>query len=553
MPRTSTITVQHVFNGGWRTGLGETVDLAPDQNGNLAIPYVDDAENIEWQEDGGFKKTGGVENFTTSTNGSVAVRGMFDFWVEGKTNSPHQHIMFHSGGAISYGDNSIIPPSQSPQTPGNFDVLKTGLDTNATPSYVTFDDLLIISTDNAGEVPQSWDGSATSTSDLASDVPKFAFAEVHKNRVWAAGVAETPSRLFFSGNVDPTEWDLTQSGEEAAGFIDIDPNDGDRITGIASYKNELWVFKGPRKGSIHRITGSSPTDFARTTFTRGLGCVSHNTIFQFKDDLGFMWNDGTIHSLKATSSFGDYFESTLSADINDYVTREVASDGLSSAWAVNMTNQSRVFFLVPTAEERRILVMDYKFERPRWSYWTVDEPLCLASVLLPGPGGLSATLCGGDPSSGDGQLYQRATHTTDGGGSYRGRVTTPRLSYGSGMNMKSMGALSVNRVPAGEFVLRVGVKIDDEPDNEANIEQYSNVDGRGHVLDSSGTASDFTLDSSTIGVLRTRSTVDRQFEVDEITEFRHLRYEFRNATAGQGLWIRTFSSTIKQSGYNTEN
>jgi hypothetical protein len=68
------------------------------------------------------------------------------------------------------------------------------------------------------------------------------------------GRATNPSRLYYSANVDPEDWVGVGSGS-----IDIDINDGDMITGIASYQDNLFVFKGPNKGSIHRITGSSPT------------------------------------------------------------------------------------------------------------------------------------------------------------------------------------------------------------------------------------------------------------------------------------------------------
>ena len=75
--------------------------------------------------------------------------------------------------------------------------------------------------------------------------------------------------------------------------LDIDPGDGDRITGLVSHKNELWVFKGPHKGSIHRITGTSNSDWARTTFIEGVGAVWQNSIFRFGDDIGFLWSDGS--------------------------------------------------------------------------------------------------------------------------------------------------------------------------------------------------------------------------------------------------------------------
>jgi hypothetical protein len=130
-----------------------------------------------------------------------------------------------------------------------------------------------------------------------------------------------------------------------SGTIDIDPDDGDGITAIASHKNDLWVFKGPYKGSIHRITGSANTgsdSFARIPFISGIGAVSHNTIFKFRDDLGFMWSDCTIHSLAATAAYGDFNESALSRPIHRYMREHVNFAQLKRAWAATHVSRSIV-------------------------------------------------------------------------------------------------------------------------------------------------------------------------------------------------------------------
>ena len=67
--------------------------------------------------------------------------------------------------------------------------------------------------------------------------------EVYKSRVYAAGdtsIAGNPSRLFFSsvitaaGNIT---WD------PATDFVDINPGDGEGITGLKRFSLELLVFK----------------------------------------------------------------------------------------------------------------------------------------------------------------------------------------------------------------------------------------------------------------------------------------------------------------------
>src|SRR6185295_15861211 len=192
---------------------------------------------------------------------------------------------------------------------GLFSTIGTGLVSGAVPTYSTFDDLLIIASDATADVPKSWD--QTTFQSLAGTPPNFSMSVNHKNRQWGAGDLTNPSRLSYSDNLDPESWVGATSGS-----IDIDPSDGDAIVGIASFKNELIVFKGPYKGSIHRITGSSPSDFARTVFIRGITAAYQNAIFTLPNDLGFMSPRGTVHSLVSTQTFGDYEQSTLSFPIN---------------------------------------------------------------------------------------------------------------------------------------------------------------------------------------------------------------------------------------------
>ena len=107
-----------------------------------------------------------------------------------------------------------------------------------------------------------------------------------------------------------TELQPEERQVHGACFIDIDPDDGDEIRGLASHRGDLFVFKGPYVGSIHRISGDtplsgvtvfgsslSPTPFSKTIFVRGLGAAGHNSIFRWKDDLGFI--DGRTASANA--------------------------------------------------------------------------------------------------------------------------------------------------------------------------------------------------------------------------------------------------------------
>ena len=282
MPSKS-LVLRHFFRGGWATDFGPTVDVSPDQSGKVDVPFLVDAQDCVFELDGGPHEIGGTTRVNSVAVASGAmVTGVYDYWRQGTAGSPTRRRVLHAGTVCM---NDLDD--------GTFVNLFTGLQSGSVPAYATFNDLLVISSDSTTDVPRSWD--QTTAQNLAGTPPRFSFSVAHKNRHWAAGVYTQPSRLYYSINVDPTDW--TGAG---SGSIDIDPQDGDMITGLASHKNELWVFKGPNKGSVHRITGSSPTGsdaFARTTFVKGLGACWHNAIFRLADDLGLVSHYGTVHSL----------------------------------------------------------------------------------------------------------------------------------------------------------------------------------------------------------------------------------------------------------------
>jgi hypothetical protein len=91
---------------------------------------------------------------------------------------------------------------------------------------------------NGTDTPLQWTGSGNVASWTASSgsVPNGTMCKLHANRVWVAGVSANPSRLYWSDVGDPRAW-------PAANVVDLDPQDGDVITGIGTIGPYLLVFK----------------------------------------------------------------------------------------------------------------------------------------------------------------------------------------------------------------------------------------------------------------------------------------------------------------------
>lgn len=533
MPSISTQTIRHVFQGGWATDFGPTVDVIPDQSGKVAIPFLIDAEDLIFELDGGPHKIGG-----TSKVNSVAVAsgnpvmGVYDYWRQGTAGSPTRKRILHAGTVIMRDNDD-----------GTYTNLFTGLESGKVPSYSTFDDLLIIASDSATDVPKSWD--QTTAQNLAGSPPNFAFSCTHKNRTWAAGVYANPSRLYYSANVDPEDWTGPTSGS-----IDIDISDGDMITGIASHKNDLWVFKGPNKGSIHRISGSAPTGsdaFSRTTFVRGLGACWHNSIFTFSDDLGYVSQFGSVHSLSSTAAYGDFLEASLSRPININWIRShlnynrlrnigVAVDPLNglayitASWDASSTNN-------------KVIVMDFR-SAPDIIRWSKINSYAAASLgTFVDTGGLRRVLSGGN----DG--YVRRLNITDrsidSATALNFKMTTPAMNYGSPMMMKTLERGAVGIAPKGNFNVTLGWTRDNEAQQTLTLAQ-SGADVLGVA-----SAHQFTLDTSTLAGAQ---YVDVYHEFNEQGgEFRGVSYQVTQSGVNEDVELHSISASISLGAESTEN
>ena len=533
---TRTQTLRHLFGGGFATDYGPSVDAVPDQTGQLTIPFLVDAENVVFELDGGPVKIGGTSKVNSSALESGAViTGLYDYWRQGTGGSATRRRVVHVGGKVL-----------SDADDGTFsNTLFTGMVATAVPNYATFDDFLIISNDNSADVPRSWD--QTTAQNLAGSPPRFSFCVVHQNRAWAAGVYANPSRLYYSVNLDPEDW--TGSG---SGSIDIDPNDGDMITGLASHKNELIVFKGPNKGAIHRITGSSPTGgdaFARKTYSNGIGACWQNSIFRYGDELGFVSQFGTVHNLSATASFGDFFEVALSRPIHKWITDHLNFSRLRYISAVNNPSEGRVYFtcsIDSNTTNNCVLVMDYRrIQQTGRMSWSIIKAYSFGSLgLFVDSNGLRRIL--GGANDGYVKRLNMSARSLDNASStaYNAKVTTPYINYGQPIQMKTISQAAVGIAPSGTYSLTFGWTRDNNAQQTQTVTQ-----GGGDVLGPSS-VNPFTLGTSTLGGAQ---YVDRYMELEEGGEFRGIQYQVTQGGLNEKLELHSISASIKGGALSTEN
>ena len=527
-----TQVIRHRFGGGWNTDSGPTVDVAPDAAGLVVIPYLLEAKDCVFELNGGPHEIGGASKVNSSAVESGAeVMGLFDYWRQGTLGSPARRRVIHaSTKVLADTDDGAFTTT-----------LFTGMSDAAVPSYFTFDDLLITGNDSGSDVPKSWDQSTAQN--LAGGPPAFAFGVAHKNRAWAAGAIANPSRLYYSANVDPEDW--TGAG---SGSIDIDPDDGDILTGMVSHKNELWVFKGPNHGSIHRITGSSPTGsdaFSRINFVSGIGACWHNAIFRFANDIGFVSQYGSVHSLSATSAYGDFFEAALSRPINGWILQHLNYNRLRNIWAATDPLGGKVFITMSidsSSTNNVVLVMDFRGAPDviRWS--RVPSYECESLATFVDTNGVRRILGGGN--DGFVRRLNVVDRSIDGATALSFKATTPFLNYGNPMLMKTLAGLAFGIAPKGNFTFTAGWTRD------GNAQQTTLVDqGGGDVL---GTASDnqFTLDTSTLAGSQFN---DVFYEAETGGEFRSIQYDITQSGVNEDIELHAITAAIVPGAISTEN
>ena len=525
-----TQVVRHLFGGGWATDFGTTTDISPDQSGKVVIPFLLTAQDCLYELNGGPHEIGGASKVNSSAVASGAVvMGVYDYWRQGTAGAPTRRRVLHAGTtALADTDDASFVTT-----------IGSGPESGKVPAYSTFDDLLIFSSDSTTDVPRSWD--QTTAQALAGSPPRFSFSVSHKNRLWAAGVYANPSRLYYSSNVDPEDWTTT------GGSIDIDPNDGDIITGIASHKGELIVFKGPNKGSIHRITGSSPTGsdaFARLNMAKGIGAAWHNTIFTFGNDLGFVSQFGSVHSLAATAAYGDFFEAALSRPINKWIFEHLNYNRLRNIGSATDPLNGLVYITMSidaSSTNNCCIVMDYR-EAPkmRWSFVPAYKQASLG--LFVDTNGVRRVLGGGN--DGFVRRLNIIDRSIDGSTALSFDVKTPFMSYGNPMLMKTLAALAAGINPRGNFNFTFGWTRDSSAQQTTTMAQ-----GGGDVL-GVATSNQFTLDTST---LAGSHYADIFYEAEEGGEFRSIQYEIRQSAVNEDIELQTFTASITPGAVSTEN
>lgn len=192
-----------------------------------------------------------------------------------------------------------------------------------------------------------FDGSAVTR---PGTMPKAKFGLYFKGYHMVSGVDGQLNRLYIAEDSDVTDFtnasgastlndstevpgatSFTDTGSPGpAEFIDIDKNDGDKITGLATFQDSVVIFK---ERSIHQLTLDSSGTPSVALVTRALGCVSHKSIEGAENDVFFLSRNGVYVLGNEPQFFTAIRTNELSSRINPRI-RLISEANLSLSSAI---------------------------------------------------------------------------------------------------------------------------------------------------------------------------------------------------------------------------
>lgn len=232
-------------------------------------------------------------------------------------------------------------------------VIKTGLAPKAEYAFTTLNNKAIIVNGNDGAM--MWDG-VDEPEPLGTNPPVLSMVLTHHNKAWGVD-REVASRVRYSNILDPTEWD-------AFDFIDFNPDDGDYITAILRYGQNLIVSK---LRSMALLTGNRGSNYSVSWLDSEAGASGKNAMCVADKYVVYVSQDGV--------RFTDLAQSVIATERLLPSWETISKRRLNQAAIVYWKN--RLYVSLPTeASLYNNTVWVYDFLRNSWSIiegWEVSR------------------------------------------------------------------------------------------------------------------------------------------------------------------------------------
>lgn len=357
-----------------------------------------DALNINYTEDGLPTKRGGTELINTQLANTIS--GLASYY----TDSGSRYLIAVAGGTAYY-DNA---GTWSMITAASGATFSTTSDCNFVQARnnMYFHDGLNMKCVNSSLVMTS----------LPGGVPAK-FGIYWKGRQVVSGNASYPSRVFISRSADSSYF-ITTGTDTSAEWFDVQPSDGDKITGLTTFYNNLVVFK---ERSIHKAVPSDSTgDFISKVelINNSVGCVAHRSIDAVDNDVFFLSRKGVF----VLGNEPNFFDTIRTNEVSARIHPEI--DGITPTnfdKPAGIYHNYRYYLAYPfggTTYNNKVMVYDTRYGA--WSVHSGYNPNCFTDFI--DTNGSENLYCGGDNQ---GDVLKMETGYSDNGTAINSYVKSP--------------------------------------------------------------------------------------------------------------------------------
>ncbi len=393
-----------------------------------------DLMNVELTKNGGVLKSNGyIKASLAAIPGNSKITGMFQY----VKSDGNKFLLVTAGtGLYTLGND------------GSLTQVYNSLADGAACFFATFNDVCIIV--NGANHPLVFDGFTVTNLPNWTKIETAGYpslVEVWKNRLWMSGNLLKSYRLYWSEPGNPSGWDTTKG----AGSVDVNRNDGQKVTGIKTYFDSLVLYK---ERSTHQLIGDSPpgsggpNEFRIRPVSSDIGCVAPKTILNVGNDQYFLAED-QIASLKTTNAFGDVNTQNVSYKIQPLLV-QINRRAVQEAFMLHHRGKDQLWIFYPdgaSLQNNRIVIYDYGL-----AAWTQRDGI-LAS---------DGVMIDGKPYTG---TYDGNIHQQDFGGSYNGAAIsafykTPWYGFGNYKNTKRIRSIDLTVLQYGNWNLDIKTALD---------------------------------------------------------------------------------------------
>ena len=156
--------------------------------------------------------------------------------------------------------------------------IKAGLDNTAPTLFETCVNYMVAA--NGIDPPWKWDGETASS--LANAPADGQFPTLYKEKLFLVPKSD-PSLMLWSKSFYPEDC------SELDNYMYINEGDGDKITCLYNFLNEIVIFK---RRSIHVLMGTNKDDFRLTTPETKVGATGPRAVARYHNYLYFVGEDG---------------------------------------------------------------------------------------------------------------------------------------------------------------------------------------------------------------------------------------------------------------------